>query len=311
MSAWTGAACVLGKVPWRDEFLRPTGPSSELRLLDEWLFRNAHAAAPALADAARGGGILTYGFLMRVSQADSQRAVAGVVCPSRDRAGRAYPLAVAAPLALERDLGRHPEVAPILLEGYWQQAIDVLGTVSLGPFPADDRSLEQIVQTPPDSVASALAFYTQWARETSVCDLCAQLERPFDWLIGVTNAVADRATRRVSPREVHSVRLPLGRAAGSAVCFWLDVQRRANDWRDRAPTFFWSHDGDVGDVLLCTRDAGDSTLAALWQRDGAHVHVWDLVQQDPETPGLPSGAGDDRSVAALLEHIGQPIGFSA
>jgi hypothetical protein len=308
MSNWRTSASVLGKVPWRYEFLRPSGLSSELRSLDEWLFRNAHAAL-AFEETLALGGLepVSYGFLMRLEDADGVLpAVAGVVSPSHDRAGRAYPLAVAAAVSLAKDVDAHPEIAPVVLESYWHVAVDVLSALRSAPFGADDRSLERLTAEPLESGASALDLYAEWTRQTAASELCSLLERSFDWLVCTAHGILDLVAplgRFAESKSFPPIRVPLGRSAGGALCFWLDLLRRAARRHGRVPSFFWSHDGQRGDALLCLGTPEETTLAALWRLEAASGRVCDFTLPDFVPQGGWAGGGPDGSLASFLERV--------
>ena len=302
-------ASALGKVPWRNEFLSTSGLSSELRSLDEWLFRNADGGT-ALAETVAIGRreAPSYGFLMKLNHGDQAlRAVAGVVGPSQDQAGRAYPLAIAAPVTLAKDVQAHPEIAPVVLEPYWHVAVDVLSAVRSAPPAVGDRSLERLTEEPLESGASALELYGGWACATAAGDLCSSLDRPFEWLAltaqGIVDVTAPRG-RFAEAKPFPPIRVPLGRSAGGALCFWLDLLRRAARRSAPVPSFFWSHDGEAGDALLCLGAPEESTLATLWRLGGSHGAVRDFTQPDFVLPrSFAAGGAANESLASFLARV--------
>ena len=70
--------------------------------------------------------------------------------------------------------------------------------------------------------------------------------------------------RTERPRTPLTLRLPLGQAGGAAVCFWLDLVQRLTGWLATIPSFFWSHDGTSGTMLLHLGEPPRVTLAELW-----------------------------------------------
>jgi type VI secretion system ImpM family protein len=290
VSRWLGKAAVLGKAPWRAEFLRVSGRSSELRSFDDWVFRNGSA----LTEPPSESSSVSHGFVIRPEHADPALCgIAGVLAPSHDSAGRPYPLCIAAPIAFDADVGSHPEAAPIILESYWDLAIDILTEVRAAPLAAEDATLDALTERGIEPGAGAIDLYGDWLKRTNIADFCALLERPRDWLdralLAIGDAAADPRRREGSRRSPHadSIRLPLGQAGGSALCFWLDVVRRAARWSARVPSFFWSHDGQLGDALILLDLPTDKTLAALWHVGRAH-DVCDLTPPDacPPVMGL-------------------------
>jgi type VI secretion system ImpM family protein len=287
VSRWIDGAAVLGKVEWEYEFLRSAGLASPLRSFDEWLFRNASSGQN---DSWHSGGEepSIYAFVMQ--PAPGEQAIAGVVGPSRDRAGRAYPAAIVSSLALE-EAAAHPEVLPIVLEDYWQTAVEGLTAVRGAPFAGDDRRLIEMTREPLATASDALDLYVAWTQRTTPGELCELLDRSTSWLEHAVDALA-RAVRPSRDRVAASgaVRVPLGRAAGGALCFWLDVLRRAAAAPGRCPSFFWSHDARTGDALLSLAPPPDATLGTLW--------------------GLPTTASSSGGLACDLTRTGEPSASS-
>jgi type VI secretion system ImpM family protein len=310
MTGSPASAAVLGKVPWHPEFLRGSQLSSELWAFDQWLFRNAQSrdgtsprlTTPLSADAPSAS---SYGFLLQLEPSDAApSAIAGIVSPSRDLAGRRYPLAIAGHVAPARDVAAHPEIVPIVFEDYWHTAVDILKEARDGPPVGGDWRLERLSQTPLESGESALGLYVEWAERMDVPQLCSLLGRPPDWLAGAVAAVA----RAVGPKggaRVRSVRVPLGLAAGGALCFWLDVVRRAAGWQRHVPSFFWSHDEQGGDALVFVAAPGDTALATLWGGDAPFDDVCDITAWS-----TPDGRNDDGSSPEPPPPMALPVSMS-
>jgi hypothetical protein len=238
-----------------------------------------------------------HGFVVQVSPGAALQAVAGVMGPSRDSAGRVYPLIVAASLEFEAAVGARPEVAPLLLDSYWQATIELLASLESAPLAPGDRRLEAATEPPFESAAAALDLYGRWIEETSAAEMCSLLDRSLDWLVSIAGRMATLAAVQPAPPGACAVRVPLGQAGGSALCFWLDVVRRSTRSQSRVPTFFWSHDGDSGQAIVCLHPPGESVLAALWSH-GAGDEVWDAAE-DP-------GAGSTASMRAMCDS-GAPL----
>ena len=294
MNGWRGKAVVLGKVPWHDEFLRARGASEELWSFDSWLHDNAHAIHERTC-----GDDAWHGFFVQREPSAPLRGVAGVLSPSHDRAERPYPLAVVASIDLANEVGGHPEVIPILLESYWNDALEVMTSSRAAPPAADDPHLSDLTQQDVELCSVAVELYESWAQRTEVAELCELLGRPVAWLWQATEALE----RAVAEARYASIRVPLGQGAGGAVCFWIDVLRRAARWQHRVPSFFWSHDEASGEALLFLEPPDDRVLAALWIRGAARPGVCDLTVHP--TPDDPAGDGAASTpVSAFLEAVG-------
>lgn len=142
-------------------------------------------------------------------------------------------------------------------------------------------------------------LYARWTQQTTAAELSSLLGRPVEWLAGA----ARYALRLTVDSRSLAIRVPLGRAGGSALCFWLDLLRRSVRSSPQVPSFFWSHDGEAGDAVMCLGVPGESTLAALWLNELAEPRFLDLLHRDASPPQpFPSGLGD-RSVASFLDAI--------
>ncbi|HLK40613.1 MAG TPA: TagF domain-containing protein [Polyangiaceae bacterium] len=305
MSGWRSSAVVVGKASWYNEYLRPRDAPPAIHGFDEWLFRNAQTGSPEPTAA------VSHGFLIRLEgTADPLEGIAGVLTPSADRAGRAYPLAVAASVALSADAFDRPEVVPILLEGYWEAALEALSRAQIDPSERDRRDLGGITSQPLGAFGEALDLYTSWTQQTSTSDVCGLLGRSIDWLEHTWAAL--RAIQ-ADPRPQPPIRLPLGAGGGAALCLWLDLWRRTSRARGRFPSFFWSHDESLGEALLFPGPLGDAALAALWGAAPADGGVVDLRAEVP--PGaaaafVAADSGLDRAQLALSAFLERGEGHS-
>jgi hypothetical protein len=218
---------------------------------------------------------------------------------------------VAAAVAIEADaaLGRHPELLPIVLEQAWAEADEIVVALRRASRGEANESWTLPLEL---ALAGAAETYESWTREIAVGDF---LELVFGEdsarAPAVLAFVEDAAApyRGVeAPDTALSLRLPLGESGGAAVCFWLDLLRRLTRWRRTVPSFFWSHDGSSGVLMLHLGRAPESVLPELWLPSGACDDVCDLVPRDSpawqsERAGAWAGAlgQPGRSLAALLE----------
>jgi type VI secretion system ImpM family protein len=317
MSRWLEGASLIGKVSWEYEFLRGPRHSTAISAFDEWLFRNAAACDRSGWFAAAEPA--AYGFVMQIEPGGRAPVLAGAVGPSRDRAGRAYPAAIVSSVALD-DAAAHPEVLPILLEDYWQRAVEALAWARTTSEGADEGHLQDITGRPIEPCSNAAALYVDWTHRTTPLALCGMLDRSPPWLEHAVDALASVARPQRQGAQAAgaprcAVRVPLGRAAGAALCFWIDVVWRAAGGRGSCPSFFWSHDAQSGDALLSLPIALDTTLTTLWSGVPRGEEILDLTREyvpspdasptPPSVLGIQSlGAGGDGAVSAILEMVG-------
>jgi type VI secretion system ImpM family protein len=289
---------VFGKVPWRAEYLKLRWDGGPFTSFDAWVTGNvewaAVHAASVFAGASASGSAL-YAFVFRPKNAEG--VLSGAIVASADAAGRSYPLAVAAPLSSAAELAACPEVLPLVLEDFWQSASEIAVAVRAA------GSVDRAASSAPAEVAwgvdgaEARAAYAEWAAALPLGDLFTLIYGA-DGPLLAAQAVrftieALRPFRGVDcPRTPLTLRLPLGAAGGAAVCFWLDLVRRAAAWRSTVPSFFWSHDGAAGNMILHLGDPPRSTLCDLFTSAAERADVCDLtgplsaaqLQAIPELP---------------------------
>jgi hypothetical protein len=181
---------------------------------------------------------------------------------------------------------RQPETLPLLLEEVWQTASECVvdATESAGAHLA--QRLERLNLPDAPSAPMAATEYAEWTGELPLSELRELLfgedgpRRLENALRFIVDLVAPH--RGVDhPKTPLSIRCPLGEAGGAAVCFWIDVVRRAAHWKASLPSFFWSHDGGTGALLLHLGDAPKQTLAELWMPGGRIDAFCDLTQDIP------------------------------
>lgn len=300
---------VFGKLPARDDFVR-LGPSDDaVRFFDRWLGASVEWAL------ARSGGAFRERFAAGAAQAFVYRApgpggtvLVGALVPSRDRIGRPYPLLATSSMTLSSSSLAAPHALPLVFEDAWQVAGQLVTSLAYGTVELDAASLE--ADAPPPSMRHSLArdAYSDWTRELPLSELWQLLyseappEQPARALQLLVEAV--RYCRGVErPETPLSLRLPLGSAAGAAVCFWIDLLRRLLRWRETVPSFFWTHDGENGCLLLHLGSPPACTVSELWLPTHDRDEVLDLAvtvspQQLERLPALP------RPIQAALEAPG-------
>ncbi len=286
---------LLGKVPWKNEYVRPSSPSPLLSSFDLWLAKTADAAtrgSVGWGDAYATAALQAFVFGTVKSGAfglGAPQVLVGVVAPSEDGAGRQFPLALAGTLALPSSVGANPQVLPLLVEDFWQGASDLLWEVKAKAGAAAEdrfRMLQSCFEFPVDG---ARAAYGEWIAALTVDEFWVLLfgqhpprtvERTMEDVVA-----AVLPFRGVEPaRTTLTLRLPLGSAAGAAVCFWVDLVRRAARWRTTIPSFFWSHDGESGSMLLHLGEPPASTLAELWGPPRDRDEIFDLTTPSAADP---------------------------
>ncbi|MGC4088532.1 MAG: type VI secretion system-associated protein TagF [Polyangiaceae bacterium] len=317
-SADWGNPILLGKLPSRGDFVNLGGGGSLQGELDAFLTDGVEWAnerrGSSWHDSYERSGLQAFVFGARGDRGGPSFC-AGVLAPSRDAAGRRFPVCVAFPFAPSAALTAAPEVIPLALEAHWQAASELVADLVADPMLDAARRLEAL-RVPDDApVDEASASYRQWTQELQLQELWSLLlpeqtqRKPADLLYLVTETVRPcRGSER--PTTPLSLRLPLGAAGGAALCFWLDWVRRVARWKATIPNFFWSHDGHGGATLLNLGLSPKSTLSELWAPTGERDEICDLTGTGSETSAIPASlaAGwqawveaPGRSVAELLD----------
>lgn len=301
------AVGVVGKLPGWADFVRLGARGEAYEHLLHWLVSGVELAAAsqrcAFATLSEGS---TQAFVYGTG---ARTLLCGAIAPSCDSVGRCVPVAAAIEIEPDDALGRHPELLPIALEDVWAGAGEIVAALQSAPR---EEASERWTLPLELSLAAAADTYESWTRELPVDDF---LELVFGEDAARAPAVLAFVEEAVAPyRGVEapettlSLRLPLGESGGAAVCFWLDLLRRLTRWRRTVPSFFWSHDGSSGVLMLHLGRAPESALPELWLPSGACDEVCDLVPRGSpawrsDRAGAWAGAVGQpgRSLAALLE----------
>jgi type VI secretion system ImpM family protein len=263
-----GAFCAFGKLPSRADFVH-VGPASELfARFDDWLTDSvewAHARSGAnWCEAFRGGTMRA--FMYRGDGPGMEQAlVVGALAPSRDEAGRLFPICVAAPVVLAEKFVKSPHLLPLACENIWQVAGENLAELGLNPNADLGARLAGLAEPSVVRFSDAEAAYAAWGEAQQVSDLDALItgSEQIDALRGILRLVAEAVLphrKKELPGTPLSLRLPLGAAGGAAVCFWLDAVRRLVGGSAMVPSVFWSHEGDSGQLTV---HLGSAPLATV------------------------------------------------
>jgi type VI secretion system ImpM family protein len=313
-----GAFSAFGKLPSRADFVQVGAGSEPFARFDRWLTNSvewAHARTGAIWRDAFQAGTMRAFMYRGDGPAVEQALVVGAVAPSRDEAGRLFPMCVATSVVPTADFVENPHLLPFACESIWQVAGESLA--ALGANPAADLTARLAGLAEPCTVgfSDTAAVYAAWGETMQLSELAAlivgsgQLNVLRGMLRLMSEAVRPHRHQESSSTPL-SLRLPLGAAGGAAVCFWLDAVRRLVDWRATVPSIFWSQDGDSGRLTLHLGLAPAATVSELWLPNAQADEFCDLaqplsvatVEALPPLPGVveqvlsePSG-----SVASLL-----------
>lgn len=276
-----------GKHPAENDFLCTPRDKPAVSELDRWLldameWANAHSDAKWL-DALSSGSAKAFVFR---SPLKKKQLVVGALRPSRDGAGRQFPL-VAATEAGADQAGVPVGALPIALEPVWQQAEAALAQASSTSTMTAPGSAE----LHPASVASDA--YQNWIQSQQMPELRNALftgdaaEARFEQAYAMLQECLVPYRGVEWPTTPLGLRLPLGSFGGAAVCFWLDLTRRITGWKKTIPSFFWSDDDAGGSMLMYLGSLPKHALRELWLPSDSNSEVCDLTSQATLNLGAP------------------------
>jgi len=269
---------IVGKVPAVGDFLRLRANSEAFQALYGWLIDSVQHAAAMRGDWAHRvpeGSVQALCYRSR----RGQTALAGAITPSADAAGRRFPIVAASELPLTPDLLQNPEALPLVLESVWEMTSQLV--IELQQSPRDEIEAANLSVEVDVSVADALATYRRWTEELPFDDFLALVFEGDPSAAAGAFGLVEEAVQPYrgveNPDTGLTLRLPLGQAGGAAVCFWIDLIERLTGWRRTAPSFFWSHDGASGALMLHLGKVPPVALVELWLPTGNCDEVCDLV----------------------------------
>jgi type VI secretion system ImpM family protein len=293
-----GALGAKGKLHDWDEYVTVQAAAPAFAAFDQWVAENMDAALarPGWDVSYRAGRV--HAFVHSVG--GTGQFLGGALAPSNDRAGRNYPLFVASELEPDGDAFALLESLPLALERLWDDSSRVVSLAIVdGSVASLGALLERTSLLPAPDLPGAISNWREWTEGMELFELAELLIGGVDigFLAGALRAVlaAVEPHRGALPLRTRlSLKLPLGRAGGAAVCFWLGIAQRALGWERVLPSFFWTHDGDAGSLLLHVGAPPRTSLAQLWMPEPAE-DVVDLFES--------SAAHAGARVAPALESV--------
>jgi type VI secretion system protein ImpM len=300
MQADTLPAACLGKLPTAGDFVRHRASTPTMRAFDEWVQHGLYQARQrqngweAAYDTAP-----TTRFVFQGRRAPN--ALLGVLRPSRDRTGRAYPFMVAAEVPTRRLSIRHLAYLPLQAGRFFDAADRVVREATEGDIPYREvPDHVQQIDTAFGVRPTAPRTYKRYLQQHTMGPFLEELfghfgdsgkYRLFDNLLDVLLPLRGRS----APRLNYGLQFPLGgddEALTAISCFWLEACLRLLDYpSDAEPTFFWTDrpPPDAAPFLLLFFGA---------PRPHAFFHL--MASDDPHELVYPlAHAGDDGAEAAL------------
>lgn len=293
-----------GKIPKAGDFVRAGFSNEVTRAFEEWLHKSVLYAHEKHGSAWKqpfvAGSMYAFAFRVPVA-ADRSGLIAGVLQPSQDSVGRAFPLAIYA-MVDDATAKEQPAALPLQLGEFLDQAAALamdVSTLDASMLDARVRSMPAPALLDDDGRA-----YRSWIHTTPIDQL---LQTVFghgwsDRSLRTLSAIADTALplrgRDASTTQL-ALRLPVGSLGVTTTCVWLDIIRAMARSENRVLTSFWFFDGHRGDLLVHLGRVHVSSMIELWMPDRRNDHVYDLRSAD--TVSHVSADRIDRSVVACLK----------
>ena len=264
-----------GKIPQHGDFVRHQAGGAALRAMDAWLQEGLRFAAARLGSAFDDAfdALATCAFYFAPRRAE--RVLAGVLQPSRDRVGRAFPLLLALDLDAALLDARHLAQMPLRFDGFLSEAATLATEAAAGHLARETLAQRTDALAPRLDDNTSVAFFGRYLQQTTLADFFARLwGHPqdsrkyllFNNLLGIVPPL-----RSGIPRGFSLVlRFPLcpdGRTLDFDVSFWLGVCLRLLGYPEIRPSFFWTHPQPDGGpppfMLLALRAPAPRMLAYL------------------------------------------------
>lgn len=274
MQTDTQAVAYFGKIPVHGDFVRRNANGAAVRAMDAWVQEGLYYAktrlrAPAESDYADAGASAFF------YHDGSSGPLLGVLHPSWDRVGRAYPFVV---LAEAGGPLTRPADVPVQYSDFFDRAAAVARAAAAGSFAPPDLAAQA------DRIGAPLsrgdASFARFLQETPLPKFWERLWGHaddtrkyllFKNLIDIVPPLRGRL-----PKSYPLVlRFPLGtdgRCPGFDAKFWLETVRRLLGATDVQPSFFWSLDGSATRrpfLLLTLRPPPPALFAFLFFADPA------------------------------------------
>jgi len=267
---------MLGKAPCHPEFVRYNAASPLARYLLRWLEDGTgrlHAARSSFE-----GTPTCFVF----TAPGEKTALVGVLAPSTDSIGRAFPLALFQEVPTSSVAGRYA-LLPEAFQPFFLAATQLTreaASLELETLQARARGLP--------SVSAADTRVAERVREMTLTEpRCDELFRsvcedgvPEARYYALYTFLTACAGERQRERDLASVVLDCPFPTHMGPVLWLELSARLLRWSTTPPSFFWS-EGEQPRLLLCLGAAPSTLLLHLAQPGRSSANLWPLRTERP------------------------------
>jgi type VI secretion system protein ImpM len=253
------AASLFGKLPTVLDYVRINHDSKTAIALDEWLSR----ALQDLTVAGQTFSSTRFRFLFAPQGSD--QAITGVLGPSKDRAGRKFPLSVFAQLSV-RGIARSFASAPRACAAFYEAADALLDAA---PTLSRDEAAEKLASLPTPGAQAFLAESESLRSQLAERSFAAFSDSLFSGNPEAAEAALARAVSilvqvRMGPGErVNALDCPVNDEQD--ILAWLSLAQSVLGWSNDVPSLFWTTRSEPGRLLI-TLGAPPPALP-LWLAD--------------------------------------------
>ncbi len=298
MSGLFATVGLFGKHPSTGDFIRAGSTSELVTALDRWLAGALVAGHRELGDwDQRYIDLMPSPFLFANG---GPQVLFGVLVPSADREGRAFPLALY--VACDRQAIATARLAALPHEGFIGAAVGLLE--QRGRFAHDElrARVSQIAPPTTETLGAALERHQRFVGSTSAAELFGELlpgRQPDHWA-GAMEAVRQAAHSvgvALSPElQSYGIRCPLGHQPSAHAAFWLDLLQRAGP-AGFVPNTIWNRYG----MLIFCGQPSTRALAGLLCPSWQHDSLLDLAATAAGTTTTAPPPAPEASLDALLQ----------
>jgi type VI secretion system protein ImpM len=267
---------LLGKVPRHPEFIRHNAASPLARYLLRWLedgVGRLHAARSTLS-----GPPTCFVF----TAPGEKTALVGVLAPSTDSLGRAFPLAIFQEVPTSAVVGRYS----LLPEAFQPFFLAATGLTREAAELELEALLARAARLP--EVGPGDTRVAERVREALLGEQrCDELLRhacgtgtPEGRYYALYTFLTACTGERPRERDMASVVLDCPFPAHLGPTLWLELSARLLRWSTSPPSFFWS-EGEQPRLLLCLGAAPSTLLPHLAQPERASANLWPLRTERP------------------------------
>lgn len=267
---------LLGKAPRHAEFVRHHAASPLARYLFRWMEESTgrlHGARVALPTA-------PVSFVFTAPGEGS--VLVGLLVPSTDSVGRAFPLAVFQELPAPEAAGRFA-LLPEIHQPFLRAGAELLREAASLDVPALQERAAKLPTARPGDLRLAERLRESLLSEKRCTELLQHVTAglPADGRYYALNTFLAACTgERHREQALASVMLDCPYPSHMGPVTWLELATRLLRWSSQPPSFFWS-DRPQPRLLLCLGAAPPTLLLHLAQPTRTGNSVWPLRTEKP------------------------------